>query len=103
MAMPAAQAAIYSDASVVGTVSQWWNTDKVTLTNNGSKPVELRGASIVFDTNLSLSTPSLSAQGISYLSMSFSSNTQGSVFSNRLTLSFDQGSWVKRNCYQGNH
>ncbi len=101
MAMPAAQAAINSDASVVGTESQWWNTYKVTLTNNGSQPVELRGASIVFDTNLSLSTPSWSAQGISYPSMSFSSNAQGSVFSNRLTLSFDQGSWVKTQLLPG--
>ncbi len=58
MAMPAAQAAINSDASVVGTESQWWNTYKVTLTNNGNQPVELRDASIAFDTNLSLSTPS---------------------------------------------
>lgn len=101
MAMPAVQAAINSDASVVGTESQWWNTYKVTLTNNGNQPVELRDASIAFDTNLSLSTPSWSAQGISYPSMSFSSNAQGSVFSNRLTLSFDQGSWVKTQLLPG--
>lgn len=101
MAMPAAQAAINSDASVVGTESQWWNTYKVTLTNNGSQPFELRDAHIVFDTNLSVSTPSWSAQGISYPSMSFSSNAQGSVFSNRLALSFDQGSWVKTQLLPG--
>ncbi|CAE6930411.1 Cellulose-binding domain [Vibrio sp. B1REV9] len=101
MALPAAQAAVNTDASIVGSESQWWNTYKVTLTNDGSKPVELRDAKIVFDTNMSMSTPSWSAQGISYPGMKFSSNAQGNVFSNTLALSFDNGSWVKSQLQAG--
>ncbi|MGR5237509.1 Ig-like domain-containing protein [Vibrio alfacsensis] len=101
MALPAAQAAVITDANIVGSESQWWNTYKVTLTNDGSKPVELRDAKVVFTSNLSMSTPSWSAQGISYPGMKFSSNAQGNVFNNTLSLSFDNGSWIKSQLQAG--
>lgn len=95
MAFPVAQAAVNSEISIVGSESQWWNTYKVSLTNTGSKAIELRDAKIVFDSNLTMSSPSWSAAGISYPNMSFSSNAQGNVFKNTLALAFDNGSWVK--------
>ncbi|MGR5486020.1 Ig-like domain-containing protein [Vibrio alfacsensis] len=95
MALPVAHAAVSTDATVVGSESLWWNTYKVTLTNDGTKPVELRDAKIVFDSNMSMSTPSWSAQGISYPALKFTSNAQGSVFYNTLSLSFADGSWIK--------
>ncbi|HFQ4928315.1 Ig-like domain-containing protein [Vibrio vulnificus] len=95
MAFPVAQAAVNSEISIVGSESQWWNTYKVSLTNTGSKAIELRDAKIVFDSNLTMSSPSWSAAGISYPNMSFSSNAQGNEFKNTLALAFDNGSWVK--------
>ncbi|OLQ93347.1 hypothetical protein BIY22_02320 [Vibrio panuliri] len=101
MALPAAQAAVSTDANIVGSESQWWNTYKVTLTNDGAKPVELRGAKVVFKSNISMSTPSWSAQGVSYPGMQFSSNAQGDTFNNTLALSFDTGSWIKSQLQAG--
>ncbi|EHU0327313.1 hypothetical protein KY023_001776 [Vibrio vulnificus] len=95
MAFPVAQAAVNSEISIVGSESQWWNTYKVSLTNTGSNAIELRDAKIVFDSNLTMSSPSWSAAGISYPNMSFTSNAQGNVFKNTLALGFDNGSWVK--------
>ncbi len=57
--------------------------------------VELRDAKVTFDSNLSMSTPSWSATGISYPGMKFTSDAQGNVFKNTLALAFDSGSWVK--------
>ncbi|WP_447400824.1 Ig-like domain-containing protein [Vibrio harveyi] len=95
MGLPAAHAGVITDATIVGSESQWWNTYKVILTNDGSKPVELRDAKVTFDSNLSMSTPSWSATGISYPGMKFTSDAQGNVFKNTLALAFDSGSWVK--------
>ncbi|GLT19222.1 hypothetical protein GCM10007938_30040 [Vibrio zhanjiangensis] len=95
MSLPTVQAGVNTDASIVGSESQWWNTYKVTLTNDSSKPVELRDAKIVFDSNLTMSTPNWSASGVSYPNMTFTSKSQGDLFKNTLVLGFDDGSWVK--------
>ncbi|WP_045370673.1 Ig-like domain-containing protein [Vibrio campbellii] len=95
MGLPAAQAGVVTDAAVVGSESQWWNTYKVTLTNDGSQSIELRDAKVLFDSNLTMSAPSWAATSVSYPGMAFTSNAKGSLFENTLTLSFDSGSWVK--------
>ncbi len=101
MALPTAHAAVTAEVSINGSESQWWNTYQVTLTNDGSKPIELKNSKVVFDSNLSMSVPSWSAQGISYPGMKFSSNAQGDVFSNTLALTFDDGSWIKSQLHAG--
>ncbi|GEM76587.1 Ig-like domain-containing protein [Vibrio sagamiensis] len=95
MGLSPAYSTIVTDTAVVGAEGQWWNNYSVTLTNNGSTAVELRGSKIVFDSNLALSSPSWSAVGISYPSIKFSSVAQGQTHRNTLNLSFDNGSWVK--------
>ncbi len=92
---PAVHAAMTTDVLIAGSESQYWNTYKVTLTNQGLKAIELRGAKVVFDSNLSMSSPSWAAASVSYPGMMFSSDAQGNQFKNTLTLSFDNGSWVK--------
>ena len=103
MGLPIAQAQVNTDASILGSESQWWNTYKVTLTNDSSNPIELRDAKIVYDSNLSMSAPNWSASGVSYPSMAFTSDTQGNLFKNTLTLGFDNGSWVKSQLLAGEH
>lgn len=95
MGLPAAQAGVVTDAAIVGAESQWWNTYKVTLKNDGYQPIELRDAKILFDSNLTMSTPSWAATSVSYPGMAFTSNAKGSLFENTLALSFDSGNWVK--------
>ncbi|MGR5241849.1 glycosyl hydrolase family 18 protein [Photobacterium damselae] len=95
LALPSAQAAINGQVSIVGSESQYWNTYQVTLTNQGNQAIDLRGAKIQFNSNLSISSPSWSANTVSYPTMNFTSVSQGEIFANTLALSFDQGSWVK--------
>ncbi len=84
-----------STASAIGTEGQWWNNYQVVITNSSSQAVELAGAVISFDSAVALGAPSWSADGVSYPKMTFTSSASGDVFTNSLSLAFDQGSWIK--------
>ncbi len=91
--MPAL-AQLHVDAAPVGAEGEWWNNYQLTIKNTSATSVELKGATIQFDSMIVASTPSWAATGVSYPKMSFTSVAQGDTFRNELSLSFDEGSWV---------
>ena len=70
--MPAL-AQLHVDAAPVGAEGEWWNNYQLTIKNTSATSVELKGATIQFDSMIVASTPSWAATGVSYPKMSFTS------------------------------
>lgn len=98
----ALHAELQSQAGVVGSESQWWNNYTVTLTNTGTNSVDLRGASIAFNSAIATPSPEWSGTGISYPSLTASSQASSGQFANVVSVNFENNSWTDSTLEPGN-
>lgn len=85
----ALQAGLNPQVGVVGSETPWWNNYTITLTNTGTEPVDMRGATIAFNSALATTAPNWAGTGISYPVLTASSQAVNQQFANAVTVDFE--------------